>query len=55
MFETVGLVSVGGSQGFWAASGFRARAEVAVPEEYGTQAMYMSKPAEVDQLAAYPR
>lgn len=55
MFAGICLVSVGGSEGFWAAAGYRARREVPVPEAYGPQAVYMSKPVEVDQLAAYPR
>lgn len=55
MFETIGLVSVGGSDGFWRASGFRARHDVAVPDGYGSRPVYMSKAVEVDQLAAYPR
>jgi ornithine decarboxylase len=55
MFETIGLVSVGGSRGFWAASGFEIRDDVAVPEGYGGEPVYMSKSVEVDQVAAYPR
>jgi len=55
MFEHIGLVSVGGSAGFWAASGYAAQPEVAVQESYGGQSVYMSKPVEVDQRAAYPR
>jgi len=55
MFERVSLVSVGGSQGFWTAAGFTKHPEVAVTETYGSQAMYMSRQVEVDQLAAYPR
>jgi ornithine decarboxylase len=54
MFEEVCLVSVGSSAGFWAAAGYRERREVAVAEAYGPQAVYMSKPLEVDQLATYP-
>ena len=58
MFAQTCLVSVGGSEGFWAANGYTARPEVTVADSYGPQAVYMSKPAqpvEVDQLAAYPR
>ena len=55
MFEHVCLVSVGGSESFWAAAGYRAHREVAVDESYGPQAVYMSKSVEVDQLAAHPR
>lgn len=55
VFEGICLVSVGGSEGFWEAAGYRARPEVPVAEAYGPQAVYMSKPVEVDQLAAYPR
>jgi len=55
MFEHICLVSVGGREDFWTAAGYRAHDEVAVDESYGSQAMYMSKPVEVDQLAAHPR
>ena len=55
MFERVCLVSVGGSEGFWAAAGYEAHREVAVEASYGPLAVYMSKPVEVDQLAAHPR
>jgi ornithine decarboxylase len=58
MFAQICLVSVGGSENFWAAAGYAARREVPVAVSYGPQAVYMSKPAqplEVDQLAAYPR
>jgi diaminopimelate decarboxylase/GNAT superfamily N-acetyltransferase len=55
MFEHICLVSVGGREGFWAAAGYRAHDEVAVDGSYGSQAVYMSKPVEVDQLAAHPR
>jgi ornithine decarboxylase len=55
MFERVCLVSVGGSEGFWLAAGYEVHREVAVDESYGLQAVYMSKPVEVDQLAAHPR
>jgi ornithine decarboxylase len=57
-FAQICLVSVGGSEDFWAAAGYTARREVAVADSYGPQAVYMSKPAqpvEVDQRAAYPR
>lgn len=53
-FETIGLVAVGGSAGFWAASGFAPRAGVDVGESYGTQSLYMSKSVEVDQRATHP-
>jgi ornithine decarboxylase len=55
VIETVGLVSVGGSDGFWAAAGFEVRPGVPVPEGYGERSVYMTKAVEVDQLAAYPR
>jgi ornithine decarboxylase len=48
MFEHVCLVSVGGSEGFWAANGYQAHREVAVAESYGNQAVYMSKPVHVE-------
>ncbi|MFL6112611.1 MAG: GNAT family N-acetyltransferase [Catenulispora sp.] len=51
-FETIGLVAVGAAPGFWAASGFAPQPDVAVSESYGTQAMYMARAVEVDQLAA---
>jgi ornithine decarboxylase len=53
-FASISLVAVGGSAGFWAASGFAPRADVDVSEGYGTQSTYMSKATEVDQLAAHP-
>jgi diaminopimelate decarboxylase/ribosomal protein S18 acetylase RimI-like enzyme len=55
MIETIGLVSVGGSDAFWAAAGFEVRPGVPVPEGYGERSVYMTKAVEVDQLAAHPR
>jgi hypothetical protein len=55
MFSRVCLVSVGGSEGFWATAGYRAHREIEVAGSYGPQAVYMSKSVEVDQLAASPR
>ena len=55
VFEEVCLVSVGDSEDFWAAAGYRERREVTVAETYGPQAVYMSKPVEVDQLVTHPR
>ena len=54
-FATISLVSVGDSEGFWAAAGYRPQREVGTPEGYGSQSVYMSKALEVDPLAACPR
>ncbi|MEV4319686.1 GNAT family N-acetyltransferase [Actinocrispum sp. NPDC049592] len=43
--ERISLISVQGSQGFWASAGFTAFPEVALPSSYGNDAMYMSKEA----------
>lgn len=48
MYERISLVAVGGSASFWAAQGFRPHAEVEVSASYGPDAVYMSKPVEVD-------
>ena len=44
MFERICLVSVGGSEDFWAAAGFEARHDVEVAEDYGARSVYMTKP-----------
>lgn len=41
-YEQISLVSVGGSDGFWSARGFRSRPEVAVTSQYGPDARYMT-------------
>jgi diaminopimelate decarboxylase/GNAT superfamily N-acetyltransferase len=55
MFERISLAAIDGAASFWAAAGFRARPEVAVPDSYGPNAVYMSKSVEVDRRATYPR
>ncbi|MFF2010034.1 GNAT family N-acetyltransferase [Streptomyces sp. NPDC058195] len=41
-YGTVSLVAVGGSDTFWAASGFRPHRDVTPPAGYGADAVYMS-------------
>ncbi len=43
MFAQICLVSVGGSESFWAAAGYTARRAVPVAVSYGPQAVYMSE------------
>ncbi len=47
-YQRISLISVGGSDTFWAANGFRRHPEVQVPAGYGPHAVYMSRPVEVD-------
>ncbi|GAB2706468.1 GNAT family N-acetyltransferase [Kitasatospora kifunensis] len=42
-YERISLVAVGGADTFWAAHGFTAHPEVALPPSYGTDALYMSR------------
>ncbi|WP_372671787.1 GNAT family N-acetyltransferase [Amycolatopsis kentuckyensis] len=42
-YERISLIAVGGTTGFWAAQGYRAHPEVAVPAGYGPDAVYMSR------------
>ncbi|MBR7829106.1 GNAT family N-acetyltransferase [Actinospica sp. MGRD01-02] len=55
MYERISLVSVEGSESFWAAAGFHAEPAAHPPAGYGDRAVYMSKSVEVDRLAPYPR
>ncbi|MFC4065111.1 GNAT family N-acetyltransferase [Actinoplanes subglobosus] len=41
-YERISLVSVGATEGFWAACGFRPHPQVALPGSYGPAAVYMS-------------
>jgi ornithine decarboxylase len=41
-YEQISLVTVGGSDSFWSARGFRPRPEVAVTAQYGPDATYMT-------------
>jgi ribosomal protein S18 acetylase RimI-like enzyme len=41
-YERISLVAVAGSDTFWSANGYRAVAEVVLPESYGSDAVYMS-------------
>jgi ribosomal protein S18 acetylase RimI-like enzyme len=43
-YESISLVAVGGSAGFWRAQGFTADPGVAVPAGYGRDSVYMSSP-----------
>ncbi|MGW3959576.1 GNAT family N-acetyltransferase [Amycolatopsis sp. NPDC005003] len=43
-YERLSLIAVGGAAGFWAAQGFRAHPEVVLPDGYGPDAVYMSRP-----------
>ncbi|KAB7833797.1 GNAT family N-acetyltransferase [Streptomyces mobaraensis] len=46
--ERISLVAVGGSEAFWSARGFAAHPDVALPDGYGPQAVYMSRPVPAD-------
>lgn len=41
-FERISMVAVRGADVLWAPLGYRRHPEVALPESYGTQAIYMS-------------
>lgn len=43
-YERVSLIAVSGSESFWSANGYRAHREIILPESYGVNALYMSKP-----------
>ena len=43
-YEMISLVSVGGSRRFWSAHGFSPYLELALPDGYGPDATYMSRP-----------
>jgi ribosomal protein S18 acetylase RimI-like enzyme len=45
-YARISLVAVGGSDSFWSANGFRAEPEVALPDGYGADAVYMSREIE---------
>lgn len=45
-YEQISLVTVGGSDRFWSARGFRPRPEVTVTAQYGPDATYMTLPLE---------
>lgn len=42
-YEGISLVSVAGSAGFWSSVGFRAQPRVKLPDDYGPDAVYMSR------------
>jgi ribosomal protein S18 acetylase RimI-like enzyme len=42
-YERISLVAVGGSDAFWFANGYREHPEIALPDSYGANAVYMSK------------
>lgn len=43
-YRRISLVAVSGAATFWAANGFHPRKEVTPPRDYGSNAVYMSKP-----------
>ncbi|MGI5336015.1 GNAT family N-acetyltransferase [Streptomyces sp. CA-181903] len=46
--ERISLVAVGGSEAFWSARGFAAHPDVTLPDGYGPDAVYMSRPVPGD-------
>jgi ribosomal protein S18 acetylase RimI-like enzyme len=42
-YTRISLVAVGGSDTFWSGNGYRAHRELALPQSYGANAVYMSK------------
>jgi ribosomal protein S18 acetylase RimI-like enzyme len=43
-YQRISLVAVAGSDTFWSANGYRAHAGLVLPDCYGANAVYMSKP-----------
>jgi ribosomal protein S18 acetylase RimI-like enzyme len=43
VYNRISLVAVGGSDAFWLANGYREHPEIALPDSYGPNALYMSK------------
>ncbi|MBV2153051.1 GNAT family N-acetyltransferase [Kitasatospora sp. SUK 42] len=56
-YRTLSLVAVRGSHVLWNPLGYRARPEVALPESYGSRAIYMAMPLDpvpADPVPAWP-
>ncbi|MFJ2766925.1 GNAT family N-acetyltransferase [Streptomyces sp. NPDC087300] len=56
-YERISLIAVGGSDTFWSARGFTARADLAAPAGYGPGAVYMHRavPGDVALAGASPQ
>ncbi|MFE6158692.1 GNAT family N-acetyltransferase [Streptomyces sp. NPDC056486] len=52
-YEHISLVALGGADAFWSANGFQRRHDVALPQSYGPDAVYMTK--EADEHVSHPR